>query len=69
VLEAVFIFSLVWSLGSAVVQSAAVQDRDRFDRFLKNLAGLSTMDAVSVAASQLPSKSLYEYIFDVDDLR
>eukprot|EP00959_Pyramimonas_sp_CCMP1952_P264486 5530568-Pyramimonas_sp.AAC.1 len=27
------------------------------------------MDAESVAASQLPAKSLYEYIFDVDDLR
>lgn len=28
-----------------------------------------TMDAESVAASQLPAKTLYEYIFDIDDLR
>ncbi|KAK3269901.1 Dynein heavy chain cytoplasmic, partial [Cymbomonas tetramitiformis] len=69
VLEAVYVFCMVWSMGAAVVQNVAVQDRDRFDRFLKNLAGLGTMDAESVAASQLPAKSLYEYIFDVDDLR
>lgn len=40
VLEAVFIFCTVWSLGAAVVENSAVQDRTRFDRFLKNLAGL-----------------------------
>jgi dynein heavy chain len=69
VFEAVFVFCMVWSLGATVVQNSAVQDRERFDRFLKNIAGMGTMDADSVAASQLPAKSLYEYVFDLDDLR
>lgn len=68
-LEAVFIFCLVWSLGAAVVQNGSVQDRDRFDKFVKNLAGLGQADTDTLPATQLPVKSLYEYCFDTDDLR
>jgi dynein heavy chain len=68
-LEAVFIFCLVWSLGAAVVQKGSVQDRDRFDKFVKNLTGLGQADTDTLPATQLPAKSLYEYCFDTNDLR
>lgn len=35
---------------------------------LKSLAGLGTVDGERVAATQLPSRSLYEYTFDCADL-
>jgi len=34
---------------------------------MKQLAGLGTVDTDRVSASQLPSRSLYEYCFDVAD--
>lgn len=47
--------------------SICVQDRDRFDAFVKHLANMGMVDAERVAASQLPSKSLYEYCFDTNE--
>lgn len=64
-----FLFCVVWSVGAAVVQNGAVADRDRFDKFVKGLAGLSLADGDTVPATQLPAKSLYEYCFDTNDLR
>jgi dynein heavy chain len=66
VIEATFIFCLVWSVGGAVVQKLGAQDRDRFDKFLKLKSGFSTAAGDSLSASQLPQSSLYEYCFDVD---
>eukprot|EP00898_Chlorokybus_atmophyticus_P006649 jgi/Chlat1/6986/Chrsp56S00523 len=69
VLEAIFIFCVIWSIGAALVQSSTIKDRDRFDLFVKKVSCLPTMDMESVASSQLPSKSLYEYCFDVESQR
>ena len=44
-----------------------VQDRDRFDAFVKKNAGLGMVDGERVAPTQLPAKSLYEYCFDTND--
>lgn len=68
-LEAIFIFATVWSLGGAVVQTSDIKDRERFDAFVKELSGLTTMDSETVPTMQLPQKSLYEFCFDVTDLR
>ena len=69
IVEASFIFSLVWSIGSAIVQNTQIQDRDRFDAFIKKLSGIPTMSADSLAAAQLPERSIYEYVFDVREAR
>jgi len=50
-----------------LVQRPEARERERFDAFLKQLAGLGTVDTDRVSASQLPSRSLYEYCFDVAD--
>lgn len=68
-LEAIFIFACVWSIGGSLVQSSALPERDRFDAFLKSVAGHSMLDAENVPPSQLPQKSLYEFCFDVKELR
>lgn len=67
VLEALFIFATVWSLGAAIVQRPGYADRDRFEHFLKDLSGMGTVDGERVSCSQLPAKSLYEYRFDLGD--
>lgn len=66
-LEAGFIFCLVWSCGAAIVQRHEQKDRDRFDKFVKMLAGMSTVDSDRVSAGSLPTKSLFEYSFDCQD--
>eukprot|EP00879_Flechtneria_rotunda_P023496 GHRR01024855.1.p2 GENE.GHRR01024855.1~~GHRR01024855.1.p2 ORF type:complete len:118 (+),score=29.60 GHRR01024855.1:423-776(+) len=67
VMDALFIFCCVWSIGALLVQRPEAKDRDRFDAFLKQLAALGTIDSNRVSASQLPSRSLYDYCFDVAD--
>ncbi|EFJ08822.1 hypothetical protein SELMODRAFT_131043 [Selaginella moellendorffii] len=69
VLEAVFIFSLVWSIGAGVVQSTAVRDRERFDKFIKSLALIGTSTADPLPPTQLPAESLYDFCFSVKDLQ
>lgn len=66
-LEAVFVFSLVWSCGAAIVQRNEQEDRDRFDRFVKVTSGMSTVDSDHIQAGSLPSKSLFEYNFDCEN--
>jgi dynein heavy chain, axonemal len=66
-MEALFIYCIVWSLGSVLVQQPEAPDRDRFDLFLKTLSGLGTVDGERVSAMQLPIRSLYEYCFDVSE--
>lgn len=44
-----------------------MEDRSRFDVFLKNIIGLGSTDGDRIPSSQIPVKSLYEYLFDVPD--
>eukprot|EP00803_Ostreobium_quekettii_P011338 evm.model.scf_1312.1 EVM.evm.TU.scf_1312.1 scf_1312:839-40608(+) len=67
IMEAAFLFSVVWSIGAALVEKAESADRHRFDLFLKNLCGMGLVDGAKVPAGQLPSKSLFEYKFDVGE--
>ena len=67
VLDALFVFCCVWSVGALLVQRPEAKERDRFDALMKQLAALGTVDADRVSCSQLPSRSLYEYCFDVAD--
>jgi dynein heavy chain len=67
-LEALFLYCLVWSCGAALVQQPGAPDRDRFDAFLKNLAGMGTVDGDRASATQLPGRSIYEYCFDIGAL-
>ena len=67
ILEAMFIFCVVWSCGAALVQRPQLEDRDRFDAFVKSVAGLGSTDNDRVPPSQLPVKSIYEYCFDKND--
>ena len=64
-LEALFLFCIVWSCGAAIVQRPGCDDRDRFDRFVKNLAAAATVDGDRVAAAQLPARSLFDFCFEV----
>lgn len=67
VLEALFVFCVMWSIGACVVQRPDAADRDRFDQFLKRLANMSMVDGERVSATQLPAKSLFEYCFDTSE--
>ena len=68
-LEGPFVFSLVWSLGGALVADS----RKRFDAMLKNISGLPLIEskAVSCGPTQLPGEqpTLYEYLFDPTTLK
>ena len=59
-------FCLVWSCGAAIVQRPGIADRDRFDRFIKGLANMGTVDGDRVTATQLPARSLYDFCFEVE---
>lgn len=43
------------------------EDRDRLDKFIKALSGMSIVDSDRVSAGSLPAKSLFEYKFDCHD--
>ena len=66
VLEATFIFCLVWSVGAAVIQKQGFDDRDLMDKFIKRTSGYNCFDGEGLSATQLPKASLYEYCFDID---
>jgi len=68
VLEALFISSVIWSIGSSVTQN----ERPRFDEYLKSLADHITQDTrttTRMPAAVLPCKepTLFEYVFLMDD--
>ena len=72
-LQAVFIFSCVWSFGALISTPA---DRVRFDRLLKRLSGWLMQDVGDnfltrfVGSGSLPEKyTLYDYYFDLQDSR
>lgn len=62
-LEGVFLYCTLWSVGAQIVQRPDAPERTRFDSLLKKLAGMGTVDSDAVAAHQLPSRSLYDYCF------
>ncbi|GMH41526.1 hypothetical protein BSKO_09436 [Bryopsis sp. KO-2023] len=64
ILEALFLYCIVWSVGALLIEKPGIEDRHRFDLFLKNLCGFGLVDGERVSASQLPSRSLFEYKFD-----
>jgi dynein heavy chain, axonemal len=66
-LEALFVHCVVWSCGAVIVQRPGNEDRDRFDSFLKGISGMSTLEGDVVSAAQLPSKSMYDFLFDVEN--
>ena len=68
-LEAIFIFAVVWSFGAIIVENVVVQDRTRFDKILKELAGISTGSGATVPINQLPSAPIYEYYLDLEQRR
>ena len=63
--EALFITSLVWSVGASLLEDGRV----KFDAYLKRLSGLSTNPSDgNVAAGEIPSAlpTLFDYYFDVE---
>ena len=67
VMESLFIYCIVWSVGAALVQNSLQPDRERFDKFVKLLSGLATNESENVPATSLPAASLYEYWFNIDE--
>ena len=67
VLEALFLFCCVWSIGALLMQAPDARTRDEFDALLKQLAGLDVIDADIVSFPRLPSRSLYEYAFNASE--
>jgi dynein heavy chain len=63
VVEAQFIFCLVWSLGAALIES----DRLRFSEAVKKLSGLPFSSGTEgITADQLPkSDTLFDFFFDM----
>lgn len=66
-LEALFIFCLMWSIGSCLVDT----DRKRYDQFIKKLSGLLLIDTGErldrpCASGSLPERAtLFDYVFNV----
>ena len=55
-MESAFIFSLVWSFGATIVESAGNSDRTRFDDFVRRLRRWHALPEAS---------TLYDYGFDI----
>jgi dynein heavy chain, axonemal len=45
VLEGLFIFCCMWSIGACLVQRPDAQERDRFDAFMRGIAAMGTVDS------------------------
>jgi dynein heavy chain len=69
VMECMFIFSLIWSLGAALIEDSRVE----FDRFIKRTSDWTLIEnpELTVGPGQLPATlpTLYEFFFDTMDLR
>jgi dynein heavy chain len=64
VIESLFILSIMWSVGGALVASA----RDKFDAFMKKLSGRSTQKT-GAAKDSLPEDLIIDSYFDRKSLR
>ncbi len=64
VLESIFITSVYWSLGAALIE----ESRTKFDSYVKKLASLSEVSGEGAVAGpgEIPTHypTLYEYYFD-----
>ena len=64
--EGVFITSLIWSVGSGLMEDGRV----KFDNYVKRLSALSTnaAEGISVGPGEIPTgqATLYEYYFDLE---
>ncbi|RKO94122.1 dynein heavy chain and region D6 of dynein motor-domain-containing protein [Blyttiomyces helicus] len=68
IMEAIFIQSLIWSIGASLIE----EDRIKFSNGIKKLADLSLVhSASSVSHGQLPGneRSLFDYQFDIHELQ
>jgi dynein heavy chain len=69
IIESIFIFSVVWSLGASLVEDSRVL----FDIFLKRMSDWNIIENPDVVAGagQLPGvlPTLYEYFFDTNDVK
>jgi dynein heavy chain len=45
VLEGLFIFCCVWSIGTCLVQRPEAKERERFDAFIRSIAAMGTIDS------------------------
>ena len=52
VMEGLFLFCCVWSLGACLVQRADAKERERFDAFLRGIAAMGTIDSEWCAAPE-----------------
>ena len=66
--ESFFVFTIIWSIGSCLIDNAQFHDRGRFDTFIKELSGISTTDSKRVNCAQLPEQSIYQYLFDTKEM-
>ena len=66
IIEGIFITSLIWSVGSGLLEDG----RLKFDNYVKRLSALSTnaSEGVTVGPGEIPTAqpTLYEYYFDVE---
>ena len=69
VMEAVFLWCVVWSFGAVLVEKPQAAERSAFDAFLKRIADYGVVDGDHVAVTQLPSRSLFDYNIDIPSLQ
>jgi dynein heavy chain len=67
VLEAIFIQSIIWSIGASLVEN----DRTKFSEAVKKLSDLPLSNlAYGIPLGQLPAEtSMYDYHFDLEELQ
>jgi dynein heavy chain len=63
IVESVFVFCLVWSIGGALVE----ESRERFDAFVKAISNRPVV--ASASKTHLPEGLLYDYAFPQEDAR
>lgn len=68
-LEAAFVYACVWSIGATVVATAEFPDRAKFEKRVKEIAGLPELDGDVVPIGSLPAGSLYDFCFDHTECR
>lgn len=66
-IEALFIWCLIWSVGSCLIEKPTIKDRSEFDSLVKRISGLGLIDEVKVPVSKLPSRSLFDFNLDTTD--
>lgn len=65
ILEAMFLWCVVWSFGATLIEKPHLQQRHAFDAFLKRIARLELVDGSAIPATQLPKGCLFDFNFDL----